>query len=160
MATSHRPVWALPIEAVYPVLDTTVPGVDPLRRPTATRKVWCLTSCRNRPVVPCGCRFADQLTHFMALLLWVAGILAFISHTAALGWAIWAVIWINAVFSFWQEFRAEQALSALKNVLPSQVQVYRDGELQQIPARELVQGRCDAAGGGRSHLRRCPPGEC
>ncbi len=76
----------------------------------------------------------------MALLLWVAGILAFISHTAALGWAIWAVIWINAVFSFWQEFRAEQALAALKNVLPSQVQVYRDGTLTQIPARELVRG--------------------
>jgi Ca2+-transporting ATPase len=50
------------------------------------------------------------------------------------------VIWINAVVSFWQEFQAEQALSALKNVLPMQVKVYRDGELKQIPARELVRG--------------------
>ncbi len=45
----------------------------------------------------------------MALLLWVAGILAFVSDTPELGWAIWAVIWINAIFSFSQEFQAEKA---------------------------------------------------
>ncbi|MGB8703355.1 MAG: cation-transporting P-type ATPase, partial [Thermosynechococcaceae cyanobacterium] len=47
---------------------------------------------------------------------------------------------INALFSFLQEFQAEKALSALKNVLPTQVKVYRDRTLQQIPARELVPG--------------------
>lgn len=76
----------------------------------------------------------------MALLLWVAGILAFISQTPELGWAIWAVIWINAIFSFWQEFQAEKALSALKKILPLQAKVYRDGKLTVIPARELVSG--------------------
>ncbi|MGA7932124.1 MAG: cation-transporting P-type ATPase [Kovacikia sp.] len=85
-------------------------------------------------------RFTDQLTHFMALLLWVAGILAFISGTPELGWAIWAVIWINAAFSFWQEYQAEQALAALKRVLPVQVKVYRGDGLRTILARELVPG--------------------
>jgi Ca2+-transporting ATPase len=63
-------------------------------------------------------RFSDQLTHFMTLLLWVAGTLAFISGTPELGWAIWAVIWINAGFSFWQEFQAEQTLAALNKMHP------------------------------------------
>jgi potassium/sodium efflux P-type ATPase len=139
MATSHRPVWALPIEAVYPALDTTSQGLTRFDAHQRLEK-FGPNELPEPPRRPLWLRFTDQLTHFMALLLWVAGILAFISHTAALGWAIWAVIWINAVFSFWQEFRAEQALSALKNVLPSQVQVYRYGELQQIPARELVRG--------------------
>jgi Ca2+-transporting ATPase len=76
----------------------------------------------------------------MALLLWVAGILAFVSGTPQLGWAIWAVIWINALFSFWQEFQAERSLAALKNVLPMEVKVWRSGQLQQIPARDLVRG--------------------
>jgi Ca2+-transporting ATPase len=76
----------------------------------------------------------------MALLLWVAGILAFASGTPELGWAIWTVILINAIFSFWQEYRAERALAALKKVLPAKVRVCRDGQLQQIPARELVRG--------------------
>jgi magnesium-transporting ATPase (P-type) len=139
MAISHRPVWALPIEDIYPALDTTVEGLTRFDAQQRLEKFGA-NELPEPPRRSLWLRFADQLTHFMALLLWVAGILAFISHTAALGWAIWAVIWINAVFSFWQEFRAEQALSALKNVLPSQVQVYRDGELQQIPARELVRG--------------------
>jgi magnesium-transporting ATPase (P-type) len=85
-------------------------------------------------------RFTDQLTHFMALLLWVAGTLAFISGTPELGWAIWAVIWINAGFSFWQEFQAEQALAALNKMLPAQAKVYRDGTLCEIPVREMVPG--------------------
>jgi Ca2+-transporting ATPase len=85
-------------------------------------------------------RFTDQLTHFMALLLWVAGTLAFISGTPELGWAIWAVIWINAGFSFWQEFQAEQALAALNKLLPVQAKVYREGKLSEIPVREMVPG--------------------
>jgi potassium/sodium efflux P-type ATPase len=139
MAKSHQPIWALPVEDVYESLDSTAEGLsaesaqqrfaqfgaNELPEP-AHRALWL--------------RFTDQLTHFMALLLWVAGILAFISRTPELGWAIWSVIWINAIFSFWQEFQAEKALSALKKVLPMQVKVYRDGELKQIPARELVRG--------------------
>uniref|UniRef100_UPI00403FA1E1 cation-translocating P-type ATPase n=1 Tax=Microcoleus sp. OTE_8_concoct_300 TaxID=2964710 RepID=UPI00403FA1E1 len=85
-------------------------------------------------------RFTDQLTHFMALLLWVAGALAFVSGTPELGWAVWAVIWINAGFSFWQEFQAEQALTALNKMLPARAKVYRDGKLGEIPVREMVPG--------------------
>jgi magnesium-transporting ATPase (P-type) len=139
MALSHQPIWALPVEAVYESLDTAASG---LSEDEAVRRLQQfganeLPEPAHRPL---WLRFADQLTHFMALLLWVAGILAFISRTPELGWAIWAVIWINAIFSFWQEFQAEQALAALKKVLPMQVKVERNGQLQQIPARELVRG--------------------
>ena len=139
MIPTHRPIWTLPAEAVYGYLESAPQGLDeaeaqqrltrfgPNELPqSAQRALWL--------------RFTDQLTHFMAILLWVAGVLAFISHTAALGWAIWSVILINAVFSFWQEFRAERALAALKNVLPNLVRVYRSGNLTQIPARDLVRG--------------------
>jgi potassium/sodium efflux P-type ATPase len=137
--TSHHPIWTLTIEDVYQTLGTSAQGLTEAEAafrlqqygynelPEPTRRSLLL-------------RFMDQLTHFMALLLWVAGILAFISNTPELGWAIWAVIWINAAFSFWQEYQAEQALAALKRVLPVQVKVYRKGGLQTILARELVPG--------------------
>jgi potassium/sodium efflux P-type ATPase len=139
MTSSHQPVWTLPIDRVYEYLATTTKGLtedEALRR---LRKFGAneLPAPAHRPL---WLRFADQLTHFMALLLWVAGILAFISNTPQLGWAIWAVIWINAIFSFWQDFQAERALTALQKVLPMQVKVYRDGELRQIPSREVVRG--------------------
>jgi Ca2+-transporting ATPase len=135
----HQPVWTLPIAAVYELLGTTENGLTEYQATQSLERYGAneLPETSQRPM---WLRFTDQLTHFMALLLWIAGILAFISRIPELGWAIWAVIWINAVFSFWQEFQAEQALSALKNVLPMQVKVYRDGELKQIPARELVRG--------------------
>ncbi|HEY9602161.1 MAG TPA: cation-transporting P-type ATPase [Allocoleopsis sp.] len=139
MVSSHQPVWTLPVEAVYESLGTSAGGLS--EREAAQRLERYGPNELPEPAHrPLWLRFTDQLTHFMAILLWVAGILAFISRTPQLGWAIWAVIWINAVFSFWQEYQAEQALAALKKVLPVQVRVYRDGELKLIPARELVRG--------------------
>ncbi len=139
MASQHQPVWALPVEAVYESLGTASQGLSD-QEATQRLEKFGPNELPVPPQRPLWLKFTDQLTHFMALLLWVAGILAFISRTPQLGWAIWAVILINAVFSFWQEFQAERALAALKKVLPMQVKVYRDGVLQQIPARELVRG--------------------
>lgn len=137
--TTHHPIWALNVEEVYEALATCPQGLSEVEAALRLKQQGFneLPEPASRPLI---LRFIDQLTHFMALLLWVAGILAFISHTAELGWAIWAVIWINAAFSFWQEYQAEQALAALKKVLPSQVRVYREGVLKLIPARELVPG--------------------
>lgn len=132
-------LWTLSPDAVYAALETTVDG---LTADEAARRLQQygpneLPQPAHRPL---WLRFVDQLTHFMALLLWVAGILAFASRTPELGWAIWAVIWINALFSFWQEYQAEQALAALQRVLPVQVRVLRNGVRTSIPARELVRG--------------------
>ncbi|WP_411868006.1 cation-translocating P-type ATPase [Vulcanococcus limneticus] len=85
-------------------------------------------------------KFTDQLRHFMALLLWAAGTMAFVAGTPELGWAIWSVILINAVFSFWQEFQAERTLAALSQVLPRRVRIWRDGSLQELAADQLVPG--------------------
>jgi potassium/sodium efflux P-type ATPase len=139
MASLHQPIWTLPVEAVYESVASAATGLAAAEALSRLAQFGAneLPEPAHRPL---WLRFADQLTHFMALLLWVAGVLAFISRTPELGWAIWAVIWINAIFSFWQEFQAEQALAALKKVLPMQVKVLRDGELKQIPARELVRG--------------------
>ena len=45
----------------------------------------------------------------MALLLWVGGLLGFLAQMPQLGMAIWLVNLINGAFSFWQEYKAEQA---------------------------------------------------
>jgi magnesium-transporting ATPase (P-type) len=139
MTPPHQPIWALPIAAVYESLESTENGLSGNEAFSRLQQFGAneLPEPVDRPL---WLKFFGQLTHLMALLLWVAGILAFVSGTPQLGWAIWAVIWINGAFSFWQEFQAEQALAALKKVLPMQVKVEREGQLQQIPARELVRG--------------------
>ncbi|MGE5690235.1 MAG: cation-translocating P-type ATPase [Pseudomonadota bacterium] len=85
-------------------------------------------------------QLAKQFVHPLALLLWVAGALAFVAGTPALGAAIVAVIFLNAAFAFIQERQAEQAVEALTRYLPQQAVVRRDGARRTIDARELVPG--------------------
>ena len=96
-----------------------------------------ISKVREKPLY---LKFLANFTHLMAILLWVGGGMAFIGRMPQLGWAIWAVIVINAVFSFWQEHRAEQAMAALQKLLPHQVKVLRDDKVMQVPAEELVPG--------------------
>lgn len=81
-----------------------------------------------------------QFIHPLALLLWVAGGLAFLTGTAALSIAIVAVIVINALFSFIQERHAERAVEALNAFLPAQARVLREGEEVMVDAALLVPG--------------------
>ena len=88
-----------------------------------------------------------EFTHFFAIVLWIAAGMAFLAEImapdqgmATLGWAILGVILINGLFSFWQQYRAEQAISALRRLLPLQVKVQRDGTLALLSAEALVPG--------------------
>ncbi len=89
---------------------------------------------------PLFLRFMDNLYNLLAILLWIGGALAFVTEMPELGWAIFAVIFINASFSFWQEYKAEKALEALKKLLPKKAMVLRNGKKREISAEELVPG--------------------
>jgi calcium-translocating P-type ATPase len=81
-----------------------------------------------------------QLTHPLALLLWMAAVLAGISGAAPLSVAIVIVIVINAGFAFVQERHAEQAVEALSAFLPTRARVERQGARVTVDARSLVPG--------------------
>ena len=50
------------------------------------------------------------------------------------------VIVVNGLFSFWQEAKADHAVSELAALLPATAFVRRDGREREIPAAELVPG--------------------
>jgi len=139
LLSASQPIWSLPLPQAFASLQSRPQGLgqgealERLQRFGANR----LPPLKRRPLL---LRFSDQLFHFMALLLWVAGGLAFLARTPQLGWAIWAVILINALFSFVQEFRAERTLAALAGNLPPMVLVWRDGRPQRLAADQLVAG--------------------
>ena len=56
------------------------------------------------------------------------------------GIVILAIVIINAILGFTQEYRAEQAMEALKELAQPETKVRRDGKLQKIPSKELVPG--------------------
>ena len=91
--------------------------------------------------------FAREFTHFFAIILWVGAALAFLADhfdpgqgMARLGVAIVGVILVNGIFSFWQEYKAERAVAALRQLLPQKVQALRAGEIVEVLAIDLVPG--------------------
>ncbi|MGY1633489.1 cation-translocating P-type ATPase [Geodermatophilus sp. SYSU D01186] len=81
-----------------------------------------------------------QLVHFFALLLWGAAVLAFIGGMPQLAVAIAVVVLLNGAFAFAQEYRADRAAEALRDLVPHRVTVVRDGLRQEIDAVDLVPG--------------------
>ena len=81
-----------------------------------------------------------QITAAMVLILTgaavVAGLLGEIKNTIA----ILAILALYVFLGFIQEYRAEQTIAALKKMSVPNVSVLRDGQLQELAARELVPG--------------------
>jgi Ca2+-transporting ATPase len=131
--------FPLPIEDIYKELGTDSPGLSEDEAAIRLERFGpnVLKEVRGKPL---PLRFIENFTSFFALLLWAGGILSFVAHMPELGWAIFAVIIINAVFSFWQEYKAERALEALKKLLPRNTRVLRGGTKREVPANDLVPG--------------------
>jgi len=53
---------------------------------------------------------------------------------------ILVIVVLNTILGFWQEFKAENAMAALKKMTVPNVRVRRDGAEQQISAQDLVPG--------------------
>jgi calcium-translocating P-type ATPase len=92
-------------------------------------------------------RIFTEFTRFFSVILWVAAALAFLAEwgdpgqgMARVGCAIVIVIVVSGLFSFWQEYRVEKILAALRDLLPQQAQVLRNGAVDRVPAVQLVPG--------------------
>jgi calcium-translocating P-type ATPase len=85
-------------------------------------------------------KFIGHIVHPMGLLLLVATVPAFISGHVVLSFIILSVVIFNAIFSYWQENRAERAIEALKQLLPVYARVIRDGSETKVPADTIVPG--------------------
>ncbi|MCI2173706.1 MAG: cation-transporting P-type ATPase [Atopobiaceae bacterium] len=132
-------IHKLPCDQVFEALDSSKGGLgqdEATKRQQKAGKNLIQGGKKKSPVVV----FLSNFTHLMAILLWVAGFIAFFAGMPELGIAVWLVNIINGVFSFWQEYRAGKATEALKKMLPAYVNVLRDGSEQKILAEDLVPG--------------------
>lgn len=92
-------------------------------------------------------RFVAQFRDFFAILLEVAGAITFVAYLIQrdpadlkVAIAVVAVVLLNAVIGFIQEYRAERTAEALKSLLPLHALVLRGGIPCEIAAEELVPG--------------------
>ncbi|HOX00230.1 MAG TPA: HAD-IC family P-type ATPase, partial [Deltaproteobacteria bacterium] len=84
--------------------------------------------------------FVDQFRDFMILVLMAAAVVSGFVGEAADTAAILVIVILNAVIGFVQEYRAEKAMEALKQMAAPAARVLRDGKVMAIPGSEIVPG--------------------
>jgi Ca2+-transporting ATPase len=82
----------------------------------------------------------EQLTATMVVILIVAAVISALLGDFKDCIAILSIVVLNAILGLVQEYRAEKAMAALKKLAVPSVKVVRDGEVRELPARELVRG--------------------
>ncbi|MDK2741656.1 MAG: cation-translocating P-type ATPase [Nitrospira sp.] len=83
------------------------------------------------------------VSQFTSLIVWVligAAVVSGLLEDWIDAAAILAIVFLNGLLGFVQEFRAERSLAALRKMSIAMARVIRDGALQSIPARDLVKG--------------------
>jgi Ca2+-transporting ATPase len=83
------------------------------------------------------------LSQFTSVIVWVligAAVISGLLEDWLDAAAILAIVFLNGLLGFVQEFRAERSLAALRKMSVATARVFRDGVLRPIPARELVPG--------------------
>lgn len=94
----------------------------------------------EQPPRPLWALYLDQFKSLLTLVLLAAGVLAgFIGDTVDMG-VILVVVLFNSCLGFYQEYRAERILDALKAMLARHSRVRRDGLKLEVPAEDLVTG--------------------
>ena len=84
--------------------------------------------------------FARQFKSPLVFVLLAAAGVTFFLKDFSDTVVILAAVFLNTIFGFYQERKAEQALFALKKILTPRAKVIRDGQRKVIAASDLVPG--------------------
>lgn len=94
------------------------------------------SSDKNRPWF----MFLNQFTDTMVLVLLGATVVSGVIGAMADAMTILAIVIVNAVLGFVQEYRAEKSLEAIKKMASPHAHVIREGRKQSVEASQLVPG--------------------
>ena len=84
--------------------------------------------------------FASQFKDMMVLILLGSTVISLLVGEITEALTIIAIVFLNALLGFFQEYRTEKTLDALKEMASPTAHVLRDGEPVQIPADQVVPG--------------------
>ena len=142
------PIASVAVEAVYAALDSGAVGLSAAE---AARRLIAvgpnsMPKAKRRSLVRW---FLGQFLDLFALMLLVAAGLTLLAYrlqtprdagNLRLAVAIVAIVFLNAIIGFLQEYSAERTAEALDAMVPRTARVLREGRTTEIPASELVPG--------------------
>jgi sodium/potassium-transporting ATPase subunit alpha len=92
-------------------------------------------------------RIVSQFSNMFNFLLLIASFLSFASGlffndagSIQMGLAILGVVFLNAIFSLFQEYRAQKAVQVIRSLIPTKTKVIRNSQLKEVDVTDIVPG--------------------
>jgi Ca2+-transporting ATPase len=140
-ATPEQPCWhTLPAGEVAARLGLEVGQGLPAGEVERRRALHGRNALRETPARHWSVMLLGQFKDFMILVLLAAAALAGLTGDFQDVVVILAIVVLNAVIGFVQEYRAEAAIHALRRMAAPSASVRRDGRVEVIPADGIVPG--------------------
>ena len=140
MPATHTPYHTRPADAVAAGL-----GVDPAAGLSADDAARRLGEQGRNELTETGGRTVwgilyEQFAEAMVILLAAAALVSLLLGEYADAAVILLIVVLNAALGFFQDYRAEKAMAALKQLSVPTVRVRRGGQTTEVPAPEVVPG--------------------
>ncbi len=85
-------------------------------------------------------KFAREVGRTHAVVLLIVGLATLFQGDVTMASITWSIVLGNIALSFWREYRAEQAIEKLRQVLPAFAHVIRNSVEIYIPSSDVVPG--------------------
>ena len=135
-----------PISELYQSLDSHETGLSD-EEAERRLKIVGTNELHVRQQIPGYIKLLLQFKNFFAILLMVGGSLAFFADyldpeqgNFYIGCALYGVVLLNAIFTFIQAYQSEKIMQSFQKMLPTMVNIEREGEVKQIAASQVVPG--------------------
>ncbi|MDJ0962448.1 MAG: cation-translocating P-type ATPase [Acidimicrobiia bacterium] len=137
--TTHQ-WWAEPSDVIARELDTDLSAG--LRSEVAAERLdrYGHNELEEEPTRSPWLLFFGQFANTMIVVLLIAAAVTVAVGEVKDALVIGAIVVLNAAIGFVQEYRAEQAMAALKSMASPSAKVIRDGRQTTIPAADVVPG--------------------
>lgn len=131
--------YATPVADVARSLDTSAAGLDlaTAQQRLAEHGKNQIADAKKKTVWQ---MLLHQFTDVMILVLVVAAVISAVVGELNSAYVIGAIIILNAIIGFVQEYQAEKSMEALKKMAANQARVMRNGQSIDVEAGELVPG--------------------
>ncbi|MGQ9513968.1 MAG: cation-translocating P-type ATPase [Thermoproteota archaeon] len=130
---------AVPLESIMEMLKTSHQGLTDEEAKKRLQEYGFNELMERKRVTPLQIFLRQFKDIFVIMLLVATGISFLIGETTDAA-TISAIVVLNSVVGFVQEYRSEKAMEAMKKLTSPKARVLRNGREEVIPAREVVPG--------------------
>jgi Ca2+-transporting ATPase len=131
--------YALPVDETLKELDSSPEGLSQDEAARRLERFGPNTLREEKRISPWEI-FLGQFKNFLILLLIAATVISLFLGETLDAVVIFTIVIASAILGFYQEYRAERAMQALKAMASPAASVLRNGEEVEIPAAEVVPG--------------------